>query len=255
MISGQDCFAVWAPDDVFWSQWAKPVVFANATVLLNDPPPVLPALDSAVLPGEFEPAAIVVDLPGPEAVLVGLALAERGFRPVPMFNGTSGPMAVVPVEPIEKALGSGAEVLKRLTIAPDARPAFLIDADRGSILGAKEPGRYDNRWIVLPQDFPSGNTLLARGIKQVVVIRQRAPVPDQDLTHVLLRWKDSGLELRGIALETGEAASPMSLVVPSSFRSLWYAAIALMGLRRSSVGGFGSTVPQQTSSGRSGFYG
>ena len=255
MISGEDCFAVWAPDDVFWSQWAKPVVFANATMLLTEPEPVLPPLDSAWLPSEFEPAAVVVDLPGPQAVLVGLTLAQRGFRPVPMFNGTSGPMAVVPVEPIEKALGAGAEMLKRLTIAPDARPAFLIDADRGSVLGADVPGRYDNRWVVLPQDFPSGTTLLARGIKQVVVIRQRAPVPDQDLTHVLLRWKEAGIQLRGVAIETGAAESPMSLVVPSRFRSLWYAAIALMGLRRSSVGGFGSTVPEQTSSGRSGFYG
>jgi hypothetical protein len=255
MISGQDCFAVWAPDDVFWSQWAKPVVFANAAILVKEPEPTVPTLDSALLPGSFDPVAIVVDLPGPQAVLVGLALAERGFRPVPMFNGTSGPMAVVPVEPIEHALGAGAAVLERLNIGQDARPAFLIDADRGSIAGAQEPGRYDNRWVVLPQDFPSGTTLLSRGIKQVIVIRQRTLGPDQDLTHVLLRWKDAGLELSGIALETGASAERLSLAVPSGFRSLWYAAIALMGLRRSSVGGFGSTVPQQTSSGRSGFYG
>lgn len=255
MISGEDAFAVWAPDDGFWSQWAKPVVFASAPALPDEPEPAVPALDSALLPGEFEPAAVIVDLPGPQAVLVGLALAERGFRPVPMFNGTSGPRSVVPVEPIEEALGVGTAVLKRLTIQQDARPAFLIDADRGNILGAKEPGRYDNRWVVLPQDFPSGTTLLSRGIKQIAVIRQRSLVPDQDLTHVLLRWQEAGLELRGVALETGAGESPLSLAVPSRFRSLWYAAIALMGLRRSSVGGFGSTVPEQTSSGRSGFYG
>jgi len=253
MISGQDCFAVWAPDDVFWSQWAKPVVFASATVLVSDPEPAVPALTSPGLPGEFEPEAVVVDLPGPQAVLVGLALAQRGFRPVPMFNGTSGPNAVVPVEPIERALGAGTEVLKRLVLAPDARPAFLIDADRGTVMGAQEPGRYDNRWIVLPQDFPSGVALLAHGIKQVLVIRQRTTVPDQDLTHVLLRWAEAGVALRGLSLETGVMESPLSLTMPSNFRRLWYAAIALMGLRRSSVGGFGSTVPQQTQS--SGFYG
>jgi len=255
MISGEEAFAVWAPDDVFWSQWAKPVVFASAPILPSEPEPALPPLDSALLPGGFEPAALMVDLPGPQAVLVGLALADHGFRPVPMFNGTSGPRAVVPVEPIEEALGVGTAVLKRLTIPRDAWPAFLIDADRGNVLGAKEPGRYDNRWVVLPQDFPSGTTLLSRGIKQVVLIRQRSLGPDQDLAHILLRWKEAGIELRGVALETGESAAALSLAVPSSFRSLWYAAIALMGLRRSSVGGFGSTVPEQTSSGRSGFYG
>ena len=41
---------------------------------------------------------------------------------------------------------------------------------------------------------------------------------------------------------------------PSWFRRAWYVAIALMGLRRSNVGGFGSMVPERTSSG-SGFYG
>jgi hypothetical protein len=40
---------------------------------------------------------------------------------------------------------------------------------------------------------------------------------------------------------------------PSSFKLAWYAAIALLGLRRSNVGGFGSMVPENTS--RSGFYG
>jgi hypothetical protein len=37
------------------------------------------------------------------------------------------------------------------------------------------------------------------------------------------------------------------------FRLAWYAVIALMGLRRTNVGGFGAVVPE--SSGRSGFYG
>jgi hypothetical protein len=33
----------------------------------------------------------------------------------------------------------------------------------------------------------------------------------------------------------------------------WYVAIALFGLRRSNVGGFGAMIPEQTS--RGGFYG
>src|ERR1043165_7833111 len=107
MLTGQDCFLVWAPDQDFWSQWAKPVVFANAPLFRDDVPLDIPNLDNAPLPGSFDPAAIVVDLPGEMSVRVGLALAERGYRPVPLFNGTSGPAAVVPVEPIEQALGNG----------------------------------------------------------------------------------------------------------------------------------------------------
>jgi hypothetical protein len=186
-------------------------------------------------------------------VLVGLALAERGFRPVPLFNGTSGPNPVIPVEPIERALGGGAAVLRRLTIPPEARPAFLLDADRSRAIGAAEPGRYDNRWIVLPQDVPSGNTLLARGIKDVLVVQARATVPDQDLTCILLRWKEAGLRIRGLSLETGAVDEALALKVPTGMRRLWYGAIALLGLRRSNAGGFGSLVPQQTQS--TGFYG
>jgi hypothetical protein len=253
MISAEEAFAAWAPDNVFWSQWAKPVVFANAPALFDEPAPVIPTLAFDVLPGSFDPTAVVVDLPGDQAVLVGLALVNHGLRPVPLFNGTSGPNEVVPVEPIERALGAGAVMLKRNTLAADAKPAFLLDANRSNVIGAGEPGRYDNRWVVLPQDFPSGSALLAHGVKDILLIRQRDRVPDQDLTHVLLRWQDAGLRLRSLCLETGEITDPLSLTVPSNFRKLWYGAIALMGLRRNSVGGFGSVVPQQTQ--RSGFYG
>jgi hypothetical protein len=140
-----------------------------------------------------------------------------------------------------------------MTIAPDAKPAFLLDSDRQTPIGGSEGGRYDNRWIVLPQDLPSGTALLAHGIKDVTLIRKFAAVPGQDLTHVLLRWKEAGLGLRAVSLEGGAIEDPLSLQIPSSFRSLWYGAIALMGLRRNSVGGFGSVVPVQTRS--SGFYG
>jgi hypothetical protein len=253
LITAEECFSIWAPDRDFWSQWAKPVVFANA-IALSDDTAVQPLhLESASLPGSFDPAAIVVDLPGELSVRAGLALAERGYRPVPLFNGTSGPKPVVPVDGIERMLGSGARILKAMSIPADARPAFLLDADRGQPIGGGEPGRYDNRWVVLPQDFPSGTTLRSKGIRNVTVIRQRAPVPDQDLTVVLKRWQEAGLAIRGVALESRAVEDPLTLSVPGNMRALWYGALALMGLRRSSVGGFGALIPEQTQ--RSGFYG
>jgi len=252
MISGEECFAAWAPEQEFWSQWAKPIVFATRGGFSVDPI-ALPSLDGVALPGSFDPAAVVVDLPGGQAVLVGLALAQRGYRPVPLFNGTSGPNAVVAVEPIEHALGYGAELLKNTALRPDARPAFLLDADRGEPRGGAEPGRYDNRWIVLPQDVPSATTLLSRGIRQVTLIRQRTPAPDPDLAVVLRRWQQAGLAVRGVALETGAIEESLALTVPPSVRWLWYGALALMGLRRNNAGGFGALVPEQTQ--RGGFHG
>lgn len=253
MISGPDCFAVWAPEGVVWSEWAKPVVFAHAPVLMTEPPLVLPDLTLPNLPRPWDNAAVLVDLPGARSAVVGLALAERGYRPVPLYNGTSGPMPVVPVDGIEHALGAGADVLKRCTITPDARPAFLLDSARSASAGSGVPGRYDNRWVILPQDVPSGTFLLSRGIGEVMLIQERSVTPAPDLTHVLLRWQRAGVRIRSISLETGAVEDDLALAVPQSFRRLWYGAIALMGLRRNNTGGFGSTVPEQTQ--RSGFYG
>jgi hypothetical protein len=252
MISGEECFAAWAPDNDFWSRWAKPVVFASAGAF-SDSALTLPALDGLSVPGSFDPSAIVVDLPGDESVLMGLALAARGYRPVPLFNGTWGPNAVVPVDAITRALGGGVAILSQSMIPADARPAFLVDANRGAAQGKEEPGRYDNRWIVLPQDFPSATTLLSRGIRGVTLIRRTGAVPDQDLTIVLKRWQDAGVRIRSVTTETREAHETVSLAVPSGVRWLWSGALALMGLRRSNVGGFGAQIPEQT--GRSGFYG
>lgn len=253
MISGPDCFAIWAPEGVVWSEWAKPVVFAHAPVLMTEPALVVPELTVPNLPRPWDQSAIVVDLPGVQSVLVGLALAERGYRPVPLYNGTSGPAAIVPVDAIEHALGAGADVLKRCTIAPDAKPAFLLDSERNTPIGGGEAGRYDNRWIVLPQDAPSGTFLLSQGVREITLITERLGTPLPDLTHVLLRWKEAGLRLRVVSLETGGVDDNLALAAPESFRRLWYGAIALLGLRRNNVGGFGSTVPEQTQ-GR-GFYG
>src|SRR6185295_1584833 len=189
--------------------------------------------------------------PGALSVVAGLALAERGFRPVPLYNGTDGPNPVVKTEGLVRALGAGSQRLKPLTMAPDARPAFLLDSNRLDARGTADGGYYDNRWVVLPQDFPSANFLRSRGITKVLIIQRGISAPSQDLSHVLLRWQQGGLLLRSLDLETNAIVDPLVVSEPSLFRKAWYAATALMGLRRNSVGGFGSMVPEQTS--QSGF--
>jgi hypothetical protein len=251
-ISSEAAFAIWAPDDVLWSEWAKPVAFVQPGMTIQGEPipdSALPQLPSAI-DGR---SAIVVDLPAAEAVYAGLALAGRGFRPVPLFNGTSGPSAIIDVHSITRALGSGAERLPPMTIAPDAAPAFLLDSRRSSPASSVRPGVYDNRWIVLPQDFPSSAMLASRGIRVATLIQRDGLSIRPDLAHVLRRWQDAGIEVRVIDLASGQIAANVDVPKPSHFKLAWYAAIALFGLRRSNVGGFGSMIPEQTS--RSGFYG
>jgi hypothetical protein len=207
-------------------------------------PPVPQALDAG--------SAVIVNLPGADAVYAGLSLAQRGFQPVPLFNGTSGPSPVIDVSPILWALGGGAERLKRTSFAADARPAFLLDSRRGGGLNAISSGMYDNRWVALPQDFPSGALLVSRGISTATLLQRESLSITADLAHVLRRWQDYGMEIRVIDIATGQTQFAVNVPRPSYFRMGWYAALALMGLRRSNVGGFGSIVPDPS---RGGFYG
>jgi hypothetical protein len=105
--------------------------------------------------------------------------------------------------------------------------------------------------MVVPQDFPSAAFLTNKGIREVVLIQRQILTPAEDLSHVLLRWQNAGIRLKVIDLATGDVSEDVKLWKPSKFRMAWYVAVALLGFRRSNVGGFGSTVPEQT--GRSGF--
>jgi hypothetical protein len=248
LISSEDAFRAWAAEGALWSQWAKPIAFVQGSGLLT-PEPIVDA-KLPVVPGSLDSAsAIVVDLPGAEAVYTGLALAERGFRPVPLFNGTSGPSAVINVAPITEALWAGMERLTRLGLGLDAPPAFLLDSRRSG--GMRDPvaGAYDNRWMALPQDFPSGALLASRGIKGAILIQRDGLTIPSDLAHVLRRWQDHGLQIRVVDLATGQTASNVVVPEPSRFRLAWYTAIALLGFRRSRVGGFGSSIPDETTGG------
>ena len=198
-------------------------------------------------------SAIVVDLPGADAVYAGLALVDRGFRPVPLFNGTSGPSRGDRRDHRRDRAGCRSRALKRRSPAPLAPPAFLLDARRYDPSVTVRPGAYDNRWIVLPQDFPSGALLASRGIQSATVVQRDGLSIRPDLAHVLRRWQEAGLRVRVIDLASGQTAEDVTVPKPSRFRSVWYAAAALLGLRRSNVGGFGSTIPEHTT--RTGFYG
>jgi hypothetical protein len=247
----EQTFAAWAPAAVIWSEWAKPVPFVSAHELSGDPGP---DAAQARIPVVLDPGSVVViDLPGAEAVHVGLLLAERGFWPVPLFNGTSGPSPVIDVTPIRRALVAGAERLRLREIRPEAPPAFLLDSRRRGVSVPLTPGAYDNRWVTLPQDFPSGALLASRGLRAAVLIQRDSLTIQPDLAHVLRRWQDHGMVLRVIDLASGQVADGVTVPKPSGFKLAWYAAIALLGLRRSNVGGFGSPIPEQTSG--SGYYG
>ena len=187
----------------------------------------------------------LVELPGIDSVLTGLALANEGYRPVPLYNVNVGPNAVVDVDAIAGALRLGAEAMAEMRIAPDAPPAFLLDANRMRPTRMIGPGKFDNRWIVMPQDFPSATMLMSRGVKDVLVIASGDNPARGDLAHVLLRWRRAGLPILALDPKSSERPREMRIEPPSLFRRAWYRLIALAGLRRSNVGGFGAQIPEE----------
>ena len=245
------CFTMWAPDGSPWSAWAKPVAFLPPwdAGFPSDPAAPTPPVTVPTAITFNTNDAVIVDLPGEEAVHMGVALARHGFRPVPLFNGTSGPKATIDVRPITRALLAGARDVEQRQLSPEAPPAFLLDSRRNEPETSPAPGVYDNRWIVLPQDFPWGALLASRGIRFATVVRRGGVAVRTDLAHVLRRWQAHGIRTRVIDLGSQTVTDYVDIPKPSFFSMLGYATIALLGLRRSNVGGFGSRIPEQSSGG------
>lgn len=247
-MTPSELYKLWAPDDALWSNWAKPVLFAESSAMVTFQPVVLRSLDVDWAPASDGRTAIVLDLEGAQAVWTGIALAERGYRPVPLFNGVSGPSAVVDVGRVAGALRAASDDLAGIGIASDAPPVFLLDARRSGGGTLVSPGRFDNRWVVFPQDFPSANLLEAHGIRNVLLVQSGASSPQTDLAHVLLRWQEAGVVMWHHDVQSHAKPSALRVQRPGNFRHLWYRALVLAGLRRNSAGGFGAVIPMPSQS-------
>lgn len=243
----QDAFPAWAPEESRWSAWAKPVMFSYPLPAQRTPLPVWDETSlQAVQPTGGD--AVVVDLPGVESLACGLALARRGFRPIPLFNTTMGEgQELIDIDPILAGLLEGAGVLGGLHLHAEAPPAFLLDSQR--LKGTAAPTMFDNRWMVFPQDLPSARMLRAAEIRSVTLVRRGSSM-EHDLGGVLRLWRRDGLEMRALDVATG-AAQPLAIELSAMLFFLEHIRRLITGLRKNSSGGFGGTVPvpQATSGG------
>src|SRR5262245_39500868 len=244
----EEIYEIWVPPDGVWSLWARPILFAQMSS--DDLPefamPQPPGIVVAWAPGVADGAALVIDLPGEESVVTGLALAGRGYRPVPLYNACTGRAEVIDQGPIVAVLRAGAAYLASLSLATDAPPAFLLDAHRMSPSREVKPGVFDNRWKVFPQDFPSASFLTARGFTRAVLVQRGRSQPQEDLAHVLCRWQDAGLLIEAKDVAQSGPPGPVAVDRPTWYRAAWYRVWAMLGLRRCSEGGFGARYPEAT---------
>jgi hypothetical protein len=255
-----DIHALWAPLGATWTPWVKPVLFAHLDEETT-PGPVgpLPAWIQAEVISPLERHALdrgndqhpyrrshalddvaaVIDLPGSEGTLAGLALAEHGFRPVPLYNAMMGPSPVLDLQPIMKVLVDGAAGLASLP--PGAPPAFLLDADRMGRGRRRELGNFDNRSVCFPTDFPSATTLRSSGIRRAVLIHSGSARPAIDLAETLVQWQEQGIGFFLARVDTGDPAKPRTVHRPSWFQRLFHV-LERRQLFRNASGVFGELL-------------
>jgi hypothetical protein len=252
MTTGRECFEAWAGDHE-WSDWTRPTLFASELFPSHGTigrlvPDTADALEQAIRndlryrDGNNNRACVVVDMPGSRAIEIGAALSEHGYAPVVLFNGVASGRN--PVVAHGDTLSALIRYAPSLRIPENPSPAFLLDSRRMG--GTPDPGRYDNRWIAFPQDFPSGGLLRARGIKCCYLILEPNRVPD-DLAHVLKRWQDAGIEM----VDATNGWKPVTIQAPPLYKALYYRWSALLKLKPNSFGGFGAAIPIATR----GYYG
>jgi hypothetical protein len=249
-VTNEELFELWAPQGQPWSVWAKPVLFAQMDdrhAMPTGDAPMSPA-DYFWLPEADGRTALVIDLPALDAIAAGLALLARGYQPVPLFNTSIGPGAVIDADSIARALAQGADALRGHSLPADAPPAFLLDGNRGGSARSPSPGQFDNRWVVFPQDFPSAVFLAAKQIAQVIVLMDRDS-PRDDLGHSLLRWQQGGVQVFAASPASPGQLRPIAVRPTTRVRGLWLRLLIAAGLRRNSAGGFGGIVPRPGSGG------
>ena len=253
-------FKIWAPDQSPWSAWAKPVLFSYLDAYPAEAALEIPQI-ADWCPSLESKTALVIDLPSVESVAFGLALAQSGYRPVPLYNAVPLPsgeliqdlslrraLAVVEVTPIICALVKGIGVLDTLDLPEDAPPVFLLDANRhGS--DSVPPDLFDNRSICFTTDFPTANFLLAHNIERMVLVQKYRAEPKSDLSHVFRRWQDGGLQLARVGIAEPTQPETFHVRRPAWFGAMFQRALAAVGLRRNSAGGFGAWMHDSASGG------
>jgi hypothetical protein len=260
-MNKEEVYSVWAPDGCEWSRWVKPVLFA----LLHADQRAEADAGNPEFASSFPPAAsdtfLVTDLPGPQGVSLGLRLARRGYRPVPLYNALPQPslpaspellqtlfsgrsltrqiQPVVDVMPLIYALSWATEELSNLQIPRYAPPVFLLDSRRRGVGHPVRIGMFDNRSVTFPSDFPSAEFLKGRGMRNVVVV-QEEEVPEFDLALVLREWETGGLNISYQNAGLKWDPKPLRLPKPSLLRRLWFWLQSRVDLQRNPAGGYGS---------------
>lgn len=153
--------------------------------------------------------ALVVDLPGPEAVAFAAGLSEF-FEPVLLFDNWPHPKGVVPSHLALGALYYYAPLFKEAAAlrTPPAPPAFVVDSARLSPY-TDDSDKFDNRYVA---KLPSAERLKALGTKHILYVTADTSTNPQeldDLNEEFVAFQGAGLDIKVLSLgDFGPGAEP-----------------------------------------------
>ena len=193
-MTNKEMFRIWAPTGKRWTDWVRPVPFVQNNKSAKGYHVINSSVVSVVNTEKNKNAAIIVDLPGVESIVEGIALARQGYRPIPIYNGTfeqEGARATVDNQAIRAGLAWGAKELAQIEIRDEALPVFLVDSNRMNRY-KMEDSLFDNSWDVYPQDLPSAEYFLKYGIQEILVV---SDVFSKDLKKILYSFQKKRMNL------------------------------------------------------------
>ena len=192
---GKEIYRIWAPENTKWTNWVRPVPFVaidmyNRRNEFND----FCVPQNIYFDKMLKNTVIIIDFPEYQSIEFGIAFAKIGFRPVPVYNGTTeqeGALATTNNYSVEGALIWGANELKNIEIDKDANPVFLLDKNRTNTY-KMNPTIFDNSWDIYGQDVPSADYLKNNGIEKVIVI---GDCIQRDLRKIVYKYQKKGIEI------------------------------------------------------------
>ena len=189
---GKEVFKTFAPEGAKWTEWVRPVPFV--AIDKYNRKPISNWVDRKIIfIKKYEKnTAIFIDLPGVESIEFGITLADMGYRPIPLFNGTDeqvGSKATTDTYLIENCLINGYNKLKNISLENDANPTFLLDSLRTNRYRARE-SIFDNSWDLYKQDIPTPNYFLENGITKIIVVGNKI---QRDLRKIFFEFQKKGI--------------------------------------------------------------
>ena len=201
-------------------------VFTPAMRLAFDRGQAIAGLFSAT--GAPRDVALVLDVPGPEAVAAAAALSTV-LEPVWLFDNWPHPLGVVRSQAVLGAALFYLPLLRRNAetrqlaatehLDKAALPMFVVDDGRLAPY-QDEATQFDNRYLAR---LPSADALKTLGIRRVLYVRPGAANLQEldDLNDDFVRFRDAGVEVRAVALDDFRLETPAVTSSQATPRYYW----------------------------------